>query len=296
MTAAPRRIWLCADDYGISPGVNRAIIDLIARGRLNATSVMMVGPAIGRDDVRALLDATTANPGCAIGLHATLTAPFSPLTMHYHPLHGGIFLPLGRKLRNSLLRRHDRAVIATEITAQLDAFAERFGRMPDYVDGHQHVQLFPQVRDAFVGAVKARAPHAWVRQCGRAQPLAQRLGAPKPLLLDILSRQFRIRAARAGLVFNPGFAGAYDFARETDFEKLMTSFLDRLPDGGLVMCHPGFVDEVLIGLDPFTDQREREHAFLAGDRFPALLAAHHVTLASKPAITPAPVVLSPTEN
>ena len=46
-----RRIWLCADDYGISPGVNRAIRDLIERGRLNATSVMVVGPAIGRDEV-----------------------------------------------------------------------------------------------------------------------------------------------------------------------------------------------------------------------------------------------------
>ena len=41
--APPRRIWLCADDYGISPGVNRAIRDLIERGRLNATSVMVVG-------------------------------------------------------------------------------------------------------------------------------------------------------------------------------------------------------------------------------------------------------------
>ena len=29
--AQPRRIWLCADDYGISPGVNRAIRDLIVR-------------------------------------------------------------------------------------------------------------------------------------------------------------------------------------------------------------------------------------------------------------------------
>ena len=27
--AGLRRIWLCADDYGISPGVNRAIRDLI---------------------------------------------------------------------------------------------------------------------------------------------------------------------------------------------------------------------------------------------------------------------------
>ena len=41
-----RRIWLCADDYGIAPGVNAAIRDLIARGRLNATSVMVVAPAL----------------------------------------------------------------------------------------------------------------------------------------------------------------------------------------------------------------------------------------------------------
>ena len=52
--APPRRIWLCADDYGLSPGVNRAIRDLIERGRLNATSVMVVGPSIGRDEVSAL--------------------------------------------------------------------------------------------------------------------------------------------------------------------------------------------------------------------------------------------------
>jgi predicted glycoside hydrolase/deacetylase ChbG (UPF0249 family) len=50
-TAPLRRIWLCADDYGIAEGVNRAIRDLIGRFRLNATSVMVVGPAIGRDEV-----------------------------------------------------------------------------------------------------------------------------------------------------------------------------------------------------------------------------------------------------
>ena len=59
---APRRIWLCADDYGISPGVNRAIRDLIERGRLNATSVMMVGPAIERSEIEALQDGGESEP------------------------------------------------------------------------------------------------------------------------------------------------------------------------------------------------------------------------------------------
>ena len=35
------RIWLCADDYGMSPGINIAIRDLVVRERLNATSAMV---------------------------------------------------------------------------------------------------------------------------------------------------------------------------------------------------------------------------------------------------------------
>ncbi len=97
-------------------------------------------------------------------------------------------------------------------------------------------------------------------------------------MLDVLSAQFRKKASRANIPFNPAFAGAYDFTRQPDFGALMRQFLDRLPEGGLVMCHPGFVDETLVSLDPLTTQREAEHAYLAGTDFPALLAANRVTL------------------
>ena len=276
--APPRRIWLCADDYGLAEGVNRAIRDLISRGRLNATSVMVVGPAIGRNEVAELQAAAAASPRCAIGLHATLTAPFRPLSMHFRPVDGGLFLPFQTMLRSGLLRRLDPDMIEDELLVQLAAFKELFGRAPDFVDGHQHVQLFPQVRDGFLAAVKQAAPGAWVRQGGRLQPLAKRLGAPKALVLDILSAQFRRRAAAAGIPFNPAFAGAYDFTTSPDFGELMRQFIAGLPEGGLVMCHPGFVDDTLAGLDPLTTQREAEHAYLAGSEFPPLLAANNVTL------------------
>jgi predicted glycoside hydrolase/deacetylase ChbG (UPF0249 family) len=277
-TAPLRRIWLCADDYGISDGVNRAIRELISQGRLNATSVMVVGPAIGRDAVKALQDVAAASPRCAIGLHATLTAPFRPLTIHFRPTDGGMFLPFPKLLRSGLLHRLDPEIVHAELMVQLAAFQELFGRRPDFVDGHQHAQLFPQVRDAFLLAVKQAAPGAWVRQGGRVAPLTQLLGAPKALVLDILSAQFRKRAAKANIPFNPAFAGAYDFSKAPDFAVLMQQFLDRLPEGGLVMCHPGFVDDTLKSLDPLTAQRENEHAFLASSQFPPLLAANNVTL------------------
>jgi hypothetical protein len=276
--ATPRRFWLCADDYGLSPGVNRAIRDLIERGRLNATSVMVVGPAIGRDEVSSLQAVAANSPRCAIGLHATLTAPFRPLTMHFQPIEGGQFPAFPKLLRAGLLHRLDPEIIRAELLVQLAAFSELFGRPPDFVDGHQHAQLFPQVRDGFLAAVKQAAPGAWVRQGGRELPLAQRLGAPKALVLDLLSAQFRKRAARAGIAFNPAFAGAYDFSEQPDFGALMGRFLDQLPEGGLVMCHPGFVDDILVSLDPLTTQREREYAFLAGEHFPPLLALNKVTL------------------
>ena len=274
-----RRIWLCADDYGISPGVNRAIRDLIGKGRLNATSVMVVGPAIGRADVAALQDVARASPRCAIGLHVTLTAPFRPLTMHFRPADGGMFLSLPTMLQRGFVRRLDREIIQSEIAAQFSAFRDLFGRAPDFADGHQHAQLFPVVRDAFLAATAAHAPGAWVRQGGSNRSLLKRFNSPKALLLDALSRQFRKRAARADIAFNSAFAGAYDFLRKPDFGTLMQQFLQGLPGDGLVMCHPGFVDETLESLDPLTTQREREYSFLASDRFPPLLAANRVTLA-----------------
>ena len=280
MTGAAQlaRIWLCADDYGISPGVNRAIRDLIGRGRLNATSVMTVGAATGRDEILALQSAASSSTRCAIGLHTTLTAPFRPLSTHFRPLDGGMFLPFPKLLLAGFSRRLDPEIVQSELKLQLAAFVQMFGRTPDFVDGHQHVQLFPQVTEAFLNTVKDVAPNAWVRQTGRSGRLARRLTPAKALLLDVLSAQFRERAARAGVRVNPGFAGAYDFSRKPDFGLLMREFLKGLPEESVVMCHPGFVDEILLSLDPFTDQREREHAFLAGEQFPALLAENQYTL------------------
>lgn len=281
MTEAPaqRRVSLCADDYGMSEGVNRAIRDLIGKRRLSATSVMVVTPAFSRNEIDALKAAADGQPDFAIGLHVTLTAPYHPLTMHFRPQKDGEFLKLGKLLQTAILRRLDVDMLHAEIIAQIKAFTAMVGKAPDYVDGHQHAQIFPQVRDAFVMAVREHAPNAWVRQCGRAGQTQRQFKDPKSLMLDVLSVAFRERATRAGLRFNPAFAGAYNFSRKPDFAKLFERFLHRLPDGGLIMCHPGFVDATLVALDSLTDQRKVEYDWLMSDDFPRLLAAQNVTLA-----------------
>ena len=279
MTARP--IWLCADDYGMAPGVNAAIRDLIDHGRLNATSVMTVAPSLNDEAVGTLAEQRRQRQHVAIGLHITLTAPFRPLTRGFTPLNGGAFLPVNALLLQALMRRLDGAAIEAEVTAQLAAFIKHFGGPPDFVDGHQHVQLFPQIRDALLKAVRAAAPGAWVRQCGRIVPWSRRLGDRKALLLDSLSMEFRRRAAALDLRTNPAFAGTYDFDPVSNFGAVFPRFLDSLPVDGLIMCHPGFVDAELERLDPLTTLREREHAFFRDDAFPALLAGHGYVLAGR---------------
>jgi predicted glycoside hydrolase/deacetylase ChbG (UPF0249 family) len=302
-------IWLCADDYGISAGVNLAIRDLVVRGRLNATSVMVLAPACHRSEALALDALNSTARRVAIGLHVTLTAPFRPLShglqhvpqkrepvlrtrtcsnkeierdddskKSHRALSNGEFMPLGAMVRHAFLHRFDQSSLVAEMEAQLKGFRELFGRAPDYIDGHHHVHLLPQVRDAVLTVTKQRAPNAWIRQCGRGALLIKKIADYKGFFLDLLSRDFQRRACAAGLRTNPAFAGTYEFHDDADFAQLFPRFLDRLGDGSVVMCHPGFVDAQLQRLDPLTTLREREYAFLAGDSFSEVLAAHGVAL------------------
>ena len=185
-----RLVWLCADDYGISAGVNLAIRDLVVRGRLNATSVLVLAAACHRSEARALDALNSTAPRVAIGLHVALTAPFRALSRDFRALADGAFMPLGATLRHAFLHRFDASLLVAELEAQLTKFCELFGRAPDYIDGHHHVHLLPQVRDAVLAVTKQRAPNAWIRQCGRGAPLIKKVADYKGFFLDLLSRDF----------------------------------------------------------------------------------------------------------
>ena len=278
MSSHPRRIWLCADDYGAAPGVSAAIRELISRRRINATSIMVAAPHFDSDDATALAKLNSGERRAALGLHVTLTGPLRPLSANFAPLRHGQFPPLNTMLRLATARQLRPQPLADEIAAQIRKFTDVFGRPPDFLDGHQHIQLFPQVRDAFLRVVAERAPAAWVRQCGRARH-GRRLRDHKALVLDILSLGFRRKARKLGIAVNPAFAGSYAFKSRANYARLFPRFLSGLPDGGLIMCHPGFVDAHLEGLDSLTTLREQEFAFFSSDAFLQVLAEHNVALA-----------------
>lgn len=264
-----KRLILCADDYALAPGVSRAIRELAAAGRLNATSVMTPGPDLAAEAQRLM---AVAPPGFQIGLHVTLTGGLTPLTAPRLAMAEGI----GSLLMRSHLRRLDRAAVAAEIAAQMQAFIAAFGVPPAFVDGHQHAHLLPGIRDLVVAAAEHHAPGAWIRQCSGPGGAGSGL---KGQVIAGLSRGLRRLLVRHGIATNPAFSGAYDFRRAAEFAAIFPTFLTRLPDAGLVMVHPGHIDEALRRVDPVHAPRAHEYAYLAGDAFPSDLATAGFTLA-----------------
>lgn len=255
-----KRLIVCADDYALSPGVSAAIRELASAGRLNATSVMTPGPDLAAEAAR--LSALRLD-GFQIGLHVTLTSGLTPLTAPGLPR----YFELGPLMLRCFLRAADAQRLAAEIEAQFVAFQDAFGRAPDFIDGHQHVHLLPVIRPLVLDAARRHAPRAWLRQCrGAGEGLKGRV-------ISALSGGLVADARALGFATNPGFSGAYEFDRAGAFADLFPRFLTGLPDGGLVMVHPGHVDEALKRVDPVHAPRAVEYAYLAGPAFPAALAA-----------------------
>jgi predicted glycoside hydrolase/deacetylase ChbG (UPF0249 family) len=276
-----RHVVLCADDFGLTEGVSRGILELAHMGRLSATSAMTNCPAFprmapGLEDLGGTI---------AVGLHLNLTtgAPLGPMPA---------FAPDGRLpdsrevIRRALTGRLPPEEIFAEIERQLDAFEIALGRAPDFVDGHNHVHVLPGVRSALLRALKRRAAGAWVRDpADRLAAILRRgVSVKKALVVRGLSAGFGAAARRRGLETNEGFSGfsPFDQATEGEVHHVFDAALSRLGPRPLIMCHPGYPDDSLRALDTLVETRAHELAYLGSDRFRDLLEEQEVRLVPRP--------------
>jgi predicted glycoside hydrolase/deacetylase ChbG (UPF0249 family) len=100
-----------ADDFGISTGVNRGIVDCHVRGVLTSTSLMVAGRA-----VQEAVALSREHPALAIGLH---------------------FDVLGEDEREFDLDNVE--AVRAEFHHQLGEFQRLMGRLPTHIDSHRHV-------------------------------------------------------------------------------------------------------------------------------------------------------------
>lgn len=268
-----RPIIVCADDFGLAAGVSEAIAELIAAGRLSATSCMTPLPD-WRRRAALLRDVVTKQPA-DVGLHLTLT-DHEPLTDAPGLAHAGRLPALGRLLPRALAHALPRITLRDELRAQLDAFEDAWNAPPDYVDGHQHVHVLPGIREVLVEEVLRRYPsdRVWVRDCVESLPrcIHRGIALPKALLISTLGIRLRHLLHRHGIPANDGFAGLHDFSGRTPFRTLMQAFLSTSGPQPLVHVHPGRVDAELLACDILTTPREAELSYLHSAAFLADLA------------------------
>lgn len=217
-----------ADDFGLGRKHDRVILSLIEARRINGTSVM-INDAIASSDI-ARLQALREN-GAQIGLHLNLTQSLSGHTAAWP-------LPM---LLGPRLSDHLRAAVEASLTLQVEQFVARFGRLPDFYDGHQHCHCFPRI--AALVAKLPREHGTWIRVplpatwAGRWRNL--RAGGLKGVLIMALAARARSIFRRAKWPINSDFSGFLRLDDPASVRHWLPRLLSTAGPECLVMLHPG---------------------------------------------------------
>lgn len=257
---------LCADDFALSPGVSRGILEALDGGSLSATSVMTTRPSWpkGASELRPF----KAKADIGLHLNLTLGSPLGDMPLFAASRRFPHIRQLIKAARKKALPG---AEIMQEISRQLDSFCDHFGAAPAFVDGHQHVQILPQIRSLLFTCLeqKGLAGKLWLR-VSSDRPLAilrRGIELPKALGIAWLARGFAKEAGSRGFSTNDGFAGFSAFDPRRDYAADFARYLCAPGRRHLIMCHPGYCDEELIAADSVTLSRERELRFLLSPAF-----------------------------
>ncbi len=127
-----RNLIVNADDFGLSRGVNRGIIEAFENGILTSASLMVRQPAASEAAVYA-----RSHCGMSLGLH---------LDLGEWKYREGQWVAL-----YSVVPNDDAAAVAEEVRHQLSEFQRLVGRKPTHIDSHQHVHRQERIRRSFQG-------------------------------------------------------------------------------------------------------------------------------------------------
>jgi len=138
-----KQLIINADDFGLSPGVNRAVIRGWQEGILTSASLMVGAPAFD-EAVEMVRD----NPGLQVGLHLTLVQGRSVVAHGGFPcltdLEGEFPLdPVYAGMRMFFVRTLHRQIRA-EVEGQINRFLDT-GLPLSHIDGHLNIHMHPTV-------------------------------------------------------------------------------------------------------------------------------------------------------
>ena len=281
-----RRLIVNADDFGLTPGVNRGIVECHAHGIV--TSATLMANAGGFSDAVRL---SQSAPQLSVGCHFVLvdgTPVLGPteISSLVTRANGGSFRDgLTAFALRALRHQLDPKEIEAEATAQIRKLCAA-GIAITHFDTHKHTHIFPRVLQSLVRVAKNCGIRAIRNPFG---PLGMMKVVDRPALwmrwfkvaaLQGLVEKFRDLVNSAGMVTPDGTVGIISTGALD--ERLFRSIIEQLPEGTWeLVCHPGYNDADLRGIRTrLRDSRERELRILTAGATRDLLARSGVELIS----------------
>ena len=257
----PPRLVVNADDFGLSTGVNRGILEAHAAGVVSSVSVLVNAPG-WTDALRRLRDLGPAPaPGLGVGLHLNLTMG-RPVSWggSLSDARTGRFHTFPVLVARACAGRLDPGDVAIECAAQL-ARLRNAGLVVTHLDSHRHVHVLPGVWSAVVetartaGVPVLRVPlEPW-----SVNPVNWRASLKKAALRVA----WGVAARGAAALDRPDRFVGISLQGSRSFLARLLAVLDRLEPGTTeLMVHPGYADGDLAAWDDYTAPRARELAAL----------------------------------
>jgi len=249
-----RRLIVNADDFGLTQGVNRAIVETHCHGVVTSSTLMANGQAF--DDA---VERAKSEPRLSIGCHVVLVDGMPIRGAQQTATLSDKKFPDGRfyqSLNSFALRavggRIDADEIEAEVTAQIRKL-QAAGVAVSHLDTHKHTHIFPQVLRPLLRAARAcgvpavRNPFGPVRFSILAKYPSLWKRYSQVTVLNRLGGRFRKSVAEAGMLTTDGTVGIV--ATGVMDHYLFENIVDSLPKGTWeLVCHPGYNDADLANI------------------------------------------------
>lgn len=239
------RLILNADDFGLTAGVNRAILELHQTGILTSTTLMARAAATGE-----AIELALSVPSLGVGCHVVLVdgepaLPARKLPTLVDPRTGRFQPTLGAFLQRLLAGRIRSSEVEAEAAAQIALLKSRGLRLT-HIDTHKHAHMFSAVLRPVLRAARAAGIHAvrnpfepnWSRRTAHGATLLRRAEVS---LLRLLRPAFQRIVAEEGFCTTSGALGV--LATGTLSAATLVLLLRRVPPGTWeLVTHPGYND------------------------------------------------------
>ena len=260
-----KKLVFCADDFALHGAASEGIAALAQKGCITATSAMVLSPR-WPTDVKLL---EPLKGQIDVGLHLDWTSEFA--------ISAGHGMTLQRAVLSAWLRKIKPAQAKPVIEQQLTDFEQVWQAPPDFVDGHQHVQQFPGIREALVQTLAERYGSSSTRPYVRISQLPPLQADFKARVIAAMGAEPLRRLARLhGVLCAPALTGVYNFSDgPISYSQRMQDWLLTSPEGTILMCHPA---QTVEANDAIGRARLSEYRYLAGAEFQNQLKARGIQL------------------